>query len=290
MSSSHLSIWTQYIQERFSLVLTPLIVAGICFSGATLHAKSFLFFPTFISLIGMLLLFFLFRLMHDVKDFEKDKIANKEYPLPKGLIKIEDAKKMIELLKYGLAGFALIVWVLVNSIAALSYFAILVYLVFMYKDFGFPLWFKGKPVLFATFHQFINFLIAIFSVAMTTPQKAFSLKTLGFGLMLYGAFFTYEICKKLNPQSHPILATYRHFYGYRKVFELAVFQLFLTAIGTISIHAEFFLIPFELLVFFSLCLLFFQSSFYKVPESAALVSLLLHVWGVFLFFFFFYLK
>jgi len=282
MSSNSLSNWTQYIQERFSLVLTPLIVAGISFSGATLYAKSFLFFPTLISFIGMLLLFLLFRLMHDVKNLEKDKIANKDYPLPKGLIKVEEAKKMIELLKYGLAGFALIIWVLINSIGALCYFAILVYLISMYKDFGCPIWFKGKPVLFATLHQLINFLIAIFSVAMTTPQKAFTLKTLGFGLMLYGAFFTYEICKKLNPQSHPILATYRHFYGYRKVFELAVFQLFLTALGAISIHAEFFLIPFELIVFLCLSLLFFQSSFYKVPESAALVSLLLHVWGVFL--------
>ena len=100
--------------------------------------------------------------------------------------------------------------------------------------------------------------------------------------MLLGAFFCYEICRKLDPHIHPILGTYVHFYGFRKTFELAAVTLVVSAMGAIGLDLAAILLPVEGVVLITLCLLFFQYSWYRIPELAASLSLLIHVWAVFI--------
>jgi len=98
--------------------------------------------------------------------------------------------------------------------------------------------------------------------------------------MLFGAFLTYEICRKLDPRAHPILANYIHFYGFRHGFEMAAIALAVSAMGAISLYLEALLIPCEVIVLLSMSLLFFQPAWYRLPEVAASISLMAHAWGI----------
>ena len=49
----------------------------------------------------------------------------------------------------------------------------------------------------------------IFAVSAADPEKVLAPSTWAFGAMLLGAFFCYEICRKLDPHIHPILGNSR---------------------------------------------------------------------------------
>lgn len=274
--------WLIYIRERFPLGTMSLLVAGICLSGLYVYGRNFQLIPFVLSFVGVLLFFALLRLMDEVKDFEKDRIAHRERPLPRGLIAKGEAVQIIELGRYILLAYALIIWVFLQSTAALVYVFLILYLWMMYKEFGMGQWLQKRPITYAITHQLSGFLIAIFAVSVATPGKALAPATWAFGLVLVGAFFCYEICRKLDPHAHPILATYMHFYGFKKTFELAVIMLVLSAIGSVGLGLEWLLIPCEVVVLLTLCLLFYQSAWFRIPEFAASISLLIHVWAVFL--------
>lgn len=218
--------------------------------------------------------------MDEVKNLAKDRIAHKEYPLPRGLIKKEEAVAMIRVMQIILFAYSLIIWVLASNIPALAYACLALYLWLMYKEFGAGHWLNQRPLLYGTLHQLAVVPMVIFAVTIASPQDAFAGSTWSFALMLMGAFFTYEICHKLDPHAHPVLATYIHFYGFRKTFEIAAIMLALSAMGAISLDLASLLIPAEIFVLVTLSLLFFQAAWFRLPEIASSLSLLLHIWGI----------
>lgn len=272
--------WITFFKERFPLVTMAILVSGLSLSGIYLYGKEFYLLPFIISFGGILFFFALLRLMDEVKDHEKDLIAHRERPLPRGLIKKVEAQAVIQCSTLILFAYSLMIWVFLQQTAALAYALLIIYLWLMYKEFGIGKWLSGRPILYAVLHQLIGFLVAIFVVTVAHPDQALSSNTWAFGLMIVGAFFCYEICRKLDPHAHPILATYVHFYGFRRAFELAAFTLVFSGMGALALGFGSFLIPVEAVVLFSLCLLFFHYAWYRIPEIAASISLLVHVWAV----------
>lgn len=272
--------WIAYLQERFPVFLMILLVSGISLSGIYLYNDDFHPLAFILSFIGLFFFFALLRLMDEVKDLEKDRIAHKERPLPRGLIKKEEALLVI----YGgtiiLFAYSMFIWVFLQSVAALAYVILTIFLWGMYKEFGVSSWLNRRPVYYAITHQLVAFLVAIFAVSVAAPEKALAPMTLAYGLLLMGAFFCYEICRKLDPHAHPILATYLHFYGFKRTYELAALMLVLSAMAAIALGLVAILLPIQIVVLVCLSILFFRHDWFRLPDVAASISLLIHVWAI----------
>ena len=102
---------------------------------------------------------------------------------------------------------------------------------------------------------------------------------LSYGLILFGAFSVYELCRVLDPRAHPSLGTPVQFFGFRRVFEMASIGLALSAMGAISLNLGWFLLPFEITVLLTLVVLFFRLDKFHLPELAVRLSLFVHGWS-----------
>lgn len=272
--------WLKFFTERFPLVNSLALVAGISLSGIAIGGRPFEFLPFILSFIGIVFVLALMRLMDDVKNMEKERIAHSNHPLPKGLITRKEAVLVIEAMQIILFIYALILWVLLSATAALSYLVMIVYFCFLYKDFNLRVWLGRNPLIYGFLYHVMIILIAIFSVEVMTPTTLASSTVWSFALMLFGAFFCYDICSKLNPRLHPALGTYFHFYGFRVMYNAAAITLFLSAMGAIHLGAGYFLIPIEILVLAALSTLFFQPELFRMPQIMASLSLMFHAWAV----------
>ena len=152
--------WMTYVRERFPIPTISLVVAGISLSGIYLYGKGFQLLPFLLSFAGIFCFFALLRLMDEVKDLEKDRIAHRDRPLPRGLIKKAEAIRVIELSRNILFLYSLIIWVFLQATAALAYACLIGYLWLMYKEFGIGKWLHGRPVWYAVLHQLVIFFIA----------------------------------------------------------------------------------------------------------------------------------
>jgi len=270
--------WITYLKERFPLPTYILLVGGISLSGLYLNHGSFALIPFFISFFGLILFFALLRLMDELKDFEKDKIAHPDRPLPRGLLQKKEVSRTINRGEVSLLVYSLLIFELLNFPAALAYVFLAIYLWLMYREFYLGEWLVNRPFLYAISHQGILFLIAAFAVAVNRPLLIAEPSTLAFGLLLLGSFFTYEVCRKWDPQAHPILQTYLHIYGYPKTFLIVVGASIVASIGAYFLGYHYILWTCEGIVLIGLALACFIQRLYKLPEVLASLSLLVHVW------------
>lgn len=277
--------WITYIRERFYLPTFIVLVAGISLSGIFLNGNSFRLLPFVLSFIGIFLFFALMRLMDDVKDLEKDRIAHPDRPLPRGLIKKTMAQSMVDRLQIILFAYSMIIWVVLQEVAGLAYACIAIYLWLMYRDFSAKDWLHRHPLIYGVLLQLFIFPVVFFAVAVVHSNAIILPSTWALASMLFGAFFCYEICRKLDPHTHPVVASYVHFYGFHRTFEIATLTLAISAMSATTLNLALFLLPCELLVLIALALLFFQQKWFKVPEVLAGLSLMLHVWAVVLSYF-----
>lgn len=148
--------WFTYLKERFSLSLI-FVVIGISLSGLLIHNGNFAFFPFLFSSFGLFLFFILLRLMDDVKDYQKDRIAFPQRPLSRGLIQREEAIKAVDFLQILLFAFSLIVWIIFNSPAGLAYALMAGCLWLLFKEFYAEKWLAQRPVLLGVSHLLVFF-------------------------------------------------------------------------------------------------------------------------------------
>lgn len=275
--------WLKFFSERFPLVNSIALVTGMSLSGIYISGRLFHFLPFILSFIGIVFILALICLMDDVKNLEKDRLAHSSRPLPKGLITKGEAIFVIETMQMILFAYSLLIWILLNAFAALAYMIVVVYFWLMYKDFGIKIWLNKHPLIHGFLNQLIIIPIAIFAVHVMPLQTFFSSAEWSFALLLFGAFFCYEICCKLDPRTHPVLGTYIHFYGFRFVYNISAIALAISAIGALNLGLAYLLIPCELVVLAALSAVYFQKSFFRLPQILAGLSLMLHAWAVVIF-------
>jgi len=209
---SNLKNWQTYLQERSPL---PAL-----FFISTLGALSSLSFKSefdpalfLAAILFNTLIFIQLRLGDEVKDFEKDKIVNPTRPLPRGLLTTTDlASAMNKILIFVvLAGIVLGLlksWPGGFTLSMASVFAWL-----MYKEFFVGEVLNKEPIVYAITHQVIVFLIYGW-VALSTDSSLITDRAFqGWLLANFGGSFTFEICRKLNPQAHKLAQTYAQHYG-----------------------------------------------------------------------------
>jgi 4-hydroxybenzoate polyprenyltransferase len=274
--------WIIYTKERFPIPVYLLLCGGLAFSGISLFEKPFCWLSFFISITGLLLFFFELRLMDELKDFKKDLIAHPDRPLPRELISRESALRAIMNILFAMIAYAVLTGVLLNLQSAVSYMAITTYLWLMYKEFFVGKWLDERPLLYAISHQVIVIAVCIFSITAIDPDKYLYPESLYLCLMILGSFFSYEICRKLDPTADKVLKTYLDVYGLKTTCLVVIASTCLAAIGANGLNLNLLLWPLEGLLVFSLVVILLKPNVYKIVEGMATISLFFHLWAIFI--------
>jgi hypothetical protein len=272
--------WLIFGKERFPLPVYLILCGGFTFSGLFLFHSSFRWISFGFSYCGLLLFFFELRLMDEVKDFKKDAVAHPERPLPRGLISLAQARQITMYILIVMVLFALLAGMLLNTQSAISYLAVTVYLGLMYKEFFIGKWLEGKPVFYAILHQSIIFAVCVFTITVIELGKYFHPQTFYLCFTLTGAFWGYEICRKLDPQANKILKTYLFVHGPVKTSLLVIVATGLAAVGGAGLNLTILLWPAEGLLIISLIFIQVNPRLFRLVESIATLSLIVHLWGV----------
>ena len=271
--------WLQYSKERYPLAIYLVLSSGFSLSSNYMSFDTFIVLPFVLSLLGTLLFFFELRLMDELKDYDKDKIANPKRPLPRGLLTPGQVKRAIRNILWGMIGFSFLLFAALNVYAGICYFLLTGYLFLMYKEFFISKWLNNKILIYAASHQLILIFLCAFTVSCFSP--VFTEKSFYYSFLVLFSFFSYEVCRKLDPNSHPLLKTYLSVFGITKTFAL----VFVLSLGLIKILLFKAYPSSFVLIFSSLCLilatgiLLFNKNLYKLTEAVASVSLLLYIWS-----------
>ena len=102
----------------------------------------------------------------------------------------------------------------------------------MYKEFYLGSKIEPHPFFYAVTHQIVVIPLAA-TMAMAGPGESWLAlaQAVRPGLLIIGAFFTFELCRKLDPSAHPLLKTYRATHGVWGTFGLVVFTIALFGWG-----------------------------------------------------------
>ena len=270
--------WIVLIRERFPLPVYFLLSGGFAFSGVMLGDGYLHPIPSFLSFLGILLFFFVLRIMDEIKDYEKDRIAHPQRPLPRGVLSPPQVESMIVRSSWVMAVFGLFLGGLFNWWAGLMYLGLTVHLWLMYREFYLGAWLEERPLVYAVSHQLVLIWLCLFSVFLTSPEMRWNAEPYYFALLCLGSFFSYEISRKMSPQADPVLRTYRQVYGVGGSFLIVLCTTALACYSALQLNGfTFLLIPNALLL---LSFLRLPMGNHKIVEGLASVSLILHLWAV----------
>ena len=278
--------WMTFLKERLPLPSYLVLVMGLAISGSALGNASAAGRPavatwvaTAIAAAGAFLFFAVLRIMDECKDYEKDRVAHPHRPLPRGLLAPEQVAGAVNGLAVAMLVFGVVVG-LRNGPAGLGYLVVTGYLWLMYREFYAGTWLAKRPLLYAASHQIIILPLCYFCVLVFDPAAWRHLQPALLGITVLGAFFAYEICRKLDPQAHPLVQTYLSHYGRATTLVFALCTVALSALGALGLGLERMLWPLEGILTALLALLILSPNRYKIIEYGASVSLALHVWAI----------
>jgi hypothetical protein len=275
------SRWSVYFKERFPLIPNLLVALGIVESArrwAIIQGSgSSGWLPYTVALFGGMLFLMQLRLMDETKDFEKDKIAHPERPLPRGLFRIEEFIAFVRRFQW-----AMVLWTgaaaLAGGVQAALLFGFGVfYLHLMFVEFYLGDRLARRPLLYAVLHQIIifplgAFVLACFRSPLSDPRGFW------FCTLLIGAFFGFEVGRKLDPGSHPVLRTYLHQYGKERTSFLLLVLLGIATHAARTLGVASVLGPLYVLILAGSSLLWWAPSKFKVLEGLVTLYLLVALW------------
>jgi hypothetical protein len=277
------SRWSVYFKERFPVIPNLLVALGIVESArrwAVIQGSEQTgVWPFLVATIGGMLFLMQLRLMDETKDFEKDRIAHPGRPLPRGLFSIEEFRTFVRRFQW-----AMILWTLAAAgsggiPAALLFGFGVFYLHLMFVEFYLGDRLAKRPLLYAILHQIIiyplgGFVLACFSSPWNDPRGFW------FCTLLIGAFFAFEVGRKLDPDAHPVLRTYLSQYGREKTAFLLLVLLGIATHAARTLGVATVLGPLYILILAGSSLLWWAPKRYKVLEGLVTLYLLLALWSL----------
>ena len=151
-----------YFTERFPLIPNLLsafgivLTAGYWIQGDEISKRSIAF-----GVVGALLFLFQIRLMDELKDFEKDKIAHPERPLPRGLFTVDEFSGSVKIFQIAMVFFSVLLMIFWNVTAGSCFLLGTMYLYLMFNEFFVGSWLSERPILYAITHQDVSLVQAL---------------------------------------------------------------------------------------------------------------------------------
>jgi hypothetical protein len=239
--------------------------------------------------LGIAGILLLLRLMDEVKDFDKDRIAHPGRPLPRGLLPVGAVRRSVRDLAGALVAGAALVALRIDVTAGIVLAGTVVWALLMYRDFFLPRLIARDAFVYAATHQVIVLPMYAFAVAAAAPGRVWTEPALWFALTGLGASFAFELCRKLDPDAHPVLGTYLGRYGPGVTAGAVVAALGLLAFASWRIDVHMIVWPFIGLVLLALPLLYLRPARFRLIAGAAtllafaqmLAPALRHLWRAF---------
>ena len=268
----------QFMKERVPVVANLILAVGMILSvAATMGIVPDLKESIF---IGISLIIFIteLRFMDELKDYDKDKIAHPDRPLPRGLVTKNQVNFLIKF-SYALLLLCVAFSYMFFSLMAGHYLLVTsVWLFLMYNEFFLGESLSRSPILYAITHQVIIIPACLFAFAVF-GQDSLTTNSIGFCLLVLSSFFTFEVGRKMDPESNPILGTYLVHYGKMKT------NLLITVLAAIGLYGTVILgklwwwgmIPFSLTVL-TQARIWFQTSRFKDLEGMIALNLIFNMW------------
>ncbi|XP_065897804.1 uncharacterized protein [Dysidea avara] len=277
--------WVSFLNERAPPVAYILLSFFPAVSGLKL-AEGFVDFEKLgWGTTGLLLLFVILRIMDDVKDYETDKICHPDRPIPRGSMSYDEVCKVISVLPLLLLTFTGALAWRYNYTIAVVYFICAFYLYMMYLEFGIGEVLSKSPLIYAITHELILYFLTMF--VLTLGGRPWNdLLVLEMGSIVLSAFFTYEVCRKLDPTHLKIKGTYLVIYGRVYTFIIALVLATIGAYNSYLLKCHMFTWPVEGILIISLLALFLympskyplntKPKAHKPVEAVAVLYLLVH--------------
>ena len=261
--------WLTYLRERSPFIPLLIIAASQSISGLYLFRDRFdQPMGVAMSTLGLLGVLVLMRMMDELKDSEKDRVAHPTRPIPRGLITTAEMRRAVYGLGAVLLLYAAVIAAVLAPIAGALYAATVAYAFLMYVEFFASRQLAKNAFVYALTHQPIVIPMYAFAVAASSPADALTARTLWFALTGLGASFAFEIARKLDPAANPILGTYLHRHG-RAATNIAIaLSLALLALSAYRIDVHRIVWPFVFLVLVTLVWLQAQPLRFKAVEGA----------------------
>lgn len=239
----------RFIKERVPVIPNLILSLGLYFSAKSVMAVGF--YPQdFLLICGVLFTFITeLRFMDEIKDYEKDKVAHPDRPLPRGLVTVDQVKKLM------IGGFITLLALAYPSFdvygiqPVMLLLVVALWLFLMYKEFFMEETLNKSPLVYALTHQLI--IVPLLLYVTTILEGGFVLipQVYGLCLIILSAFFTYEVGRKMDPKADPILGTYLIHYGKKKTHALITILASLSVIGACMLDLFWYsFIPFILIV------------------------------------------
>lgn len=275
-----MSRWFTFFRERTPFASYVIMCLGPSLSGYYLtHKESF---STIIYIfIGFMLFFVELRLMDEYKDFSKDVLAHPNRPLPRGLIDLQEFQLGIKIGLFALLFFDLILYFLGLHLAFVLYSIVIIHLWLMYKEFFIGEWLNQYPIVYAISHQLILIPLCLFAATCEISKIIIQKNDLIYGISVLFAFFSYEVCRKLDPNSHKVLKTYLHVYGMKgvNVIVMTLTILHILVLAFFFKWSSFIFIICLLILPLALLLLNFDKVKFKLTEIAATINLIVFLYA-----------
>ncbi|MEJ2539462.1 MAG: hypothetical protein P8188_05760 [Gemmatimonadota bacterium] len=261
--------WSSMVVERLSLPPLILMAAVLSASVQLVAVGQVRLGPLLVTVVGITALLALLRLMDDVKDLDRDRIAHPDRPLARGALSRHQARQgVITGLAVVLTG-AGVLTVAGPSLAGAFLALCGLWAFLMYREFFFPERLRERPVLYALTHQAVVLPLYGFAAATVGSGAAGVPEVWWFAATGLGASFTWEVCRKLDPDADPVLDTYRARLGPARTVALATGSLALVAVPASRLGLAPILWPMAGLVLAALLFAWARPGSYRAAAGAA---------------------
>lgn len=190
--------WLIFIHERFPIaehaVSIFFLTLGNSAVACAMTGSDFHLYNFGIAYAVCLLFFFRLRCFDEIKDYATDKSVNPGRPLARGLLSIDDVKRMF--LRITLAEMALVS--LMGANAFLVHLSAVAYSYLMYKEFYIGRYLSPHLTTYALTHTFVSVLVAFSIFAQMTGMavSTFDPGLLILGLACWSIFNLFEFARK----------------------------------------------------------------------------------------------
>lgn len=224
--------WLRFINERFSpWTYIPMILLFVTMNGSfgsRLSGQSWINGHLAFVIPLIMSFFFRMRLFDEIKDYKTDINVNPTRPLPRGLLRINQVKKMIFtliLIELPLAGF-------LGLPVFAAYVMGLCFSLLMYNEFFLSDFLRNKLTTYAVSHTFVSVLLGLItSLALVgTPSSVVLEPGIALFLSNWALFNLFEFARKsfAKSEERENVQTYSNLFGVRGAWLLSLSQVVLT--------------------------------------------------------------
>jgi acyl-coenzyme A synthetase/AMP-(fatty) acid ligase len=271
-----------FIKERVPIVANLILAFGLVMSTQALLEHSYTLTEWIISIMTLLIFITELRFMDELKDYEKDKIAHPDRPLPRGLVTPKQVQSLIVIFFTFFLICAGLSYKLMSSDAGYLVLITAGWLFLMYKEFFIPKLINKSPIVYAISHQIIIVPIVFYLTTIVMYKAMVTVDTLGLTLIILSSFFTFEVGRKMDPNANPILGTYLVHYKKIKTNFLILALLLPSLLGAILINKFLWVAIPVLLIVITQIRIFINPDKFKDLEGIIALNLIYNMWFIYI--------